>query len=59
MAHSNHFELLKDLIRNRPVISVLDIGTGNGQSALTLIDLFERVVGIDIDREAIRIESIH
>lgn len=54
MAHSNHFELLKDLIRNRPVISVLDIGTGNGQSALTQIDLFERVVGIDVDQEAIR-----
>jgi ubiquinone/menaquinone biosynthesis C-methylase UbiE len=54
MAYTNHLELLKDLIQPRPHISVLDIGTGNGQSALPLIDLFERVVGIDVNQEAIR-----
>uniref|UniRef100_A0A7C6A859 Class I SAM-dependent methyltransferase n=1 Tax=candidate division WOR-3 bacterium TaxID=2052148 RepID=A0A7C6A859_UNCW3 len=47
MAHINHFELLKDLIRSRPCYIALDIGTGQGKSALPLIELFPRVVAID------------
>lgn len=53
MAHLNHFELLKDLIRSRPSYSALDIGTGQGQSAFPLTELFPRVVAIDSCEECI------
>ncbi|MEO0115497.1 MAG: class I SAM-dependent methyltransferase [candidate division WOR-3 bacterium] len=53
MAHLNHFELLKDLIRSRPSYLALDIGTGSGQSAFPLTELFPRVVAIDSCEECI------
>lgn len=53
MSHANHLELLKDLIRNRSHISVLDVGTELGQSALPLTEYFNRTVGVDISSEAI------
>jgi len=54
MKHNNHYELLKDLIKNRPHFLVLDIGTGNGQALLPLTDYFHRVVGIDLEPNSVR-----
>lgn len=54
MKHINHYELLKDLIKNRPHKSLLDIGTGTGQSLLPLTDYFQRIVGIDLEPNSIR-----
>ncbi len=54
MKHINHYELLKDLIRNRPHNSLLDIGTGTGQSLVPLTDYFQRIVGIDLEPNSIR-----
>ena len=53
MSHPDHFTLLKDLLRNRPHNSALDVGTGQGQSALALTEYFNRVVGIEISSDAI------
>lgn len=42
------------MIKNRPHISLLDIGTGNGQKLSPLIDYFQRLVGIDLEPNSIR-----
>jgi SAM-dependent methyltransferase len=54
MKYINHYELLKDLLKSRPHFSLLDIGTGNGQKLLPLIDYFQRLAGIDLEPNSIR-----